>query len=396
MGRKNRLSRAEKRLQRRSSRSVTVGNLELGGQAPVRVQSMLKVKTTDIESALAELRSLERAGCELIRIAVPETAAVPALAAIKKAARIPVVADVHFDWRLALGAIKAGADKIRVNPGNIGGRDRFKEVILAARDRGVPMRIGANSGSVHADYRETGSVPEALVESLLTYVAICENAGFEDLVLSVKSSSVLETVEAYRLLAEKVDYPLHLGVTEAGTLLRGTVKSVAGLGILLAEGIGDTIRVSLTAEAVREVEVAYQLLQALELRVSGPELISCPTCGRCDVDLMALVEQVESYLNLNPHRLKVAVMGCVVNGPGEAREADLGIAAGKGTGLLFKRGQPVRKLTEGQMVTALISEIEKMAQESAPQQLSAGPGSPDDKPVVRPVPTRQISCQDKE
>lgn len=367
---------------------------------------MLKTRTTDAKRALSEIDELERNGCELVRVAVPDKVALEVLSEITKAAAIPIIADVHFDWRLALGAIEAGVAKVRVNPGNIGSRERFREVVLGAKKANVALRIGANSGSLHPRYQGTGNVAQALVTSLLDEVAYCEELGFENLVLSVKSSSVTETVAAYRLLAKEVDYPLHLGITEAGPLLKGAVKSAVGIAILLEQGIGDTIRVSLTAEPSREVEVAYQILQALGLWTGGPELISCPTCGRCEIDLIPLAEAIERYLSAQPYPMKVAVMGCVVNGPGEAREADLGIAAGKGTGLLFRRGQSVRKLTEETMVPELISEIEKL---SAAQRLAEGDvvgenrledvGQPQQhsQPVVqRQISVKRVSCPAKE
>lgn len=349
----------------RKSRKVGIGDVVIGGGMPVTVQSMTNTKTYDVKETVCQIEELEKAGCEIVRVAVPDEAAVEGLSDIKEAIHIPLVADVHFDWKLALGAIKSGADKIRINPGNIGNLERVKEIIEAAKAASIPIRIGVNSGSLHKKYRHLAekNLAEALVKSALEFVRFFEEQGFFDMVISVKSSSVCITIEAYEKLAHLIDYPLHLGVTEAGTLLSGSVKSAVGIGVLLNQGIGDTIRVSLTSNPIREVQVAYEILRALNLRNVGPEIISCPTCGRCEVDLIPFVERVEEKLLVYKMPLKVAIMGCVVNGPGEAREADIGIAMGKKAGLLFARGEPIRKVNQDEFVDALMEEIRRVVQE---------------------------------
>jgi len=319
---------------------------------------MTNTDTRDPAATLMQIGRLADAGCEIVRVAIPRSEALEGFAAITAASPLPVVADIHFDYRLAIEATRLGAAKLRINPGNIGSLDRVDAVLDAAGEAEIPVRIGVNAGSLAEEYRDRDwALPQKLVASA---VAFCEHAaarGFEDLVVSTKASSVLATVEAYRSLAREVPYPLHIGVTEAGTSLSGTVKSSVGLGILLAEGVGDTMRVSLTADPVEEVTVAWEILAALDIRRRGPELVSCPTCGRCEIDLVPIANEVERRLRLIHSPVKVAVMGCVVNGPGEARDADIGIAAGRGFGLLFRHGKPVRKVPEAEIVDALMAEV---------------------------------------
>jgi (E)-4-hydroxy-3-methylbut-2-enyl-diphosphate synthase len=329
-------------IERRETRPVVVGDVPLGGGAPVAVQSMTNTDTRDPAATLAQIDRLAQAGCELVRVAVPREEALAGFGAIVAGSALPVIADVHFDHRLAIEAIRLGAAKVRINPGNIGAWDRVLAVVDAAGEARVPIRVGVNAGSLEpaVDERADLTLAEKLVASAVGYAERIAATGFEDIVLSVKASSVPVTVDAYRRLADLVPYPLHLGVTEAGTLRTGTVKSAVGLGLLLSEGIGDTLRVSLTADPVEEVAVAWDLLASLDIRRHGPELVSCPTCGRCEVDLIGLAEEVQRRLAGVDTPVKVAVMGCVVNGPGEARDADVGVAAGKGVGLLFARGEP--------------------------------------------------------
>ena len=338
-----------------------MGNIRIGGDAPVSVQSMTNTKTTDIPATLVQVQALEAAGCQIIRLAVPSKEAVSAFAAIKKQARAPLVADIHFNYELALGAIDAGADKIRINPGNIGTRDKVEKVVKKAIAYKIPIRVGVNSGSIEKDILETeGATTTALLQSALRNINLCREFGAQDIVLSLKSSDVLTTVEAYRLAAKRTDVPLHIGVTEAGTVRSGAIKSAAGLGILLAEGIGDTLRVSLTGNPVEEVFVGYQILKSLNLSSRGINLISCPTCSRTQVDLIPIAEEVERRLADIEKPLTVAVMGCVVNGPGEAKEADIGIACGKGSGTLIKKGRVVRKVSESNIVEELVAEVREM------------------------------------
>ncbi len=347
------------RTKRRKTRRIYVGNIPIGGGAPIAVQSMTKTDTRDVSSTMAQINRLYTAGCEIIRLAIPDMEAVTAFREIKKKAPVPLIADIHFDHRLALAAMDAGADGLRINPGNIGGRKAVSSVVKAALELKIPIRIGVNSGSLQKEIlKKHGSPsPAALVESAIEHVNLLEDLDFDQIKISLKSSNVMDTIRAYELLAEKLDYPLHLGVTEAGTLISGTVKSAIGIGYLLAEGIGDTLRVSLTRDPEDEVRVAYEILRALNIRHRGPEIISCPTCGRCEIDLFCLVEKVERALSRIEASPKVAIMGCVVNGPGEAREADIGIAAGRGQGILFKRGKLVRKIPEDKMADVLIEEV---------------------------------------
>ncbi len=350
-------------ISRRKTRAVWVGNVQVGGGAPVSVQTMTNTDTRDVDATVAQIRELATVGAEIVRLAVPDREAAAALTRIREAVpSVALVADIHFDYRLALAAIEAGMDGLRLNPGNIGGRDKVTAVVQAAGERGVPIRIGVNAGSLDRRILERygGVTAEAMVASALEHVAILEDQGFEAIKVSLKASDVPLTVAAYRLLAEKVDYPFHVGITEAGTLRGGLVKSAAGIGILLAEGIGDTVRVSLTAPPRYEVWAGYEILKALGLRRRGVELISCPTCGRCEIDVIGIAAEVEERLQDVTRPLKVAVMGCVVNGPGEAREADVGIAGGKGVGLLFRKGKPVRTVPESQLVDALFEELEKL------------------------------------
>jgi (E)-4-hydroxy-3-methylbut-2-enyl-diphosphate synthase len=333
-------------LERKKTRAIKVGTVGVGGDNPVRVQSMTNVDTRDVAAASAQVAELARAGCEIVRLAVPDEQAAASLAAIREASSVPLIADIHFDHRLALMALEAGIDGLRINPGNIGGEAKVDTVVRAAAERSAPIRIGVNSGSVEKDLlaRYGGPTPQAMVESALGHVGMLERRGFYDIKISLKSSSVLHTIEAYRLLSDRVDYPLHIGITEAGPLLPGAVKSAVGLGVLLFQGIGDTLRVSLTHDPVAEIGVAYEILRSLGLRQRGPEVISCPTCGRTEIGLIALAEEVQKRLRDVPEVFKVAVMGCVVNGPGEAREADIGIAGGRGSGIVFRKGEVVRKI----------------------------------------------------
>ena len=352
---------------RRKTRTVSVGGVKIGSGHPVVVQSMICTDTHDVHRSLKQIRELKQAGCELIRVALPDQGAVPALREIIRKSSLPVIADIHFDYRLALEGMKAGVAGIRINPGNIGGPVKIARVIEMARGMGVCIRIGVNAGSLEKDLllmsRNKGQA-EAMVASALRHIAFFEKMNFNNLKISLKSSEVLQTIRAYQLLAQKVEYPFHLGITEAGTLLSGTVKSALGIGLLLFQGIGDTFRVSLTAHPREEIRVAYEILRALGLRRRGIEIISCPTCGRCQIDLFPLVKKVEKAVQKYTRPLKVAIMGCVVNGPGEAKEADIGIAGGKGSGLLFANGKMIRKVPEGDLVETLLEEIEKMIQEN--------------------------------
>lgn len=347
----------------RRSRQISIGDVKIGGGAPVSVQSMTITDTRDVSSTVSQIRKLEEAGCDIVRVAVPDMDAAEALGAIRKATGIPLVSDIHFDYRLALESVEQGVDGMRINPGNIGARYRIKAVVDACRERSVPVRIGVNSGSLEKDILKKHGSPtaEALVESAMRHVRILEDLDFRDIKISVKSTDVRKMLSAYRMLAEKTDYPLHLGVTEAGTPGMGTVKSAIGIGALLAEGIGDTIRVSLTGDPVEEVVVGTNILRSLGMRNGGIELISCPGCGRLEIDLEKLVSEVElgvSGFDL-PRPVKVAILGCVVNGPGEAAEADIGIAGGRGKGMLYRDGKLVRSFREADLVGELVKEIER-------------------------------------
>lgn len=346
---------------RKKTRVIYVGEVPIGGGNPIVVQSMTKTDTADVQSTIKQIKSLKEAGCEVIRLAVPDIDAAKALGKIKKSINIPMIADIHFDWRLALEAIAQGIDGLRINPGNIGAKWKVKEVVTAASERGIPIRIGVNAGSLGKDLLEKYGhpKPEALVESAERHIQILEELHFTNIKVSLKASNVLDTVRAYRIFSEKYDYPLHLGVSEAGPPSTGIIKSSVGLGILLSEGIGDTIRVSLTAEPEEEVRVAYGILRSLELRKKGIDIISCPTCGRCKINLRGLVTEVESRIKNIPVKtpITIAVMGCVVNGPGEARGADFGIAGGKGRGILFKRGKIAKRVKEEDLLDELLKEI---------------------------------------
>ncbi len=355
----------EQMKERKITKQIMIGGIPIGGGAPIVIQSMNNTKTADVEATVAQLTALHAAGCQIGRLAIPDQEAAAALKQILPQSPMPIVADIHFDYRLALASLENGIDALRINPGNIGSEDRVKAVIDAARERNVPIRIGINGGSLEKDLLEKyGCTPEAIVESALREVSVFEKYGFDQVKISVKSSSVEKTVAAYKLLSEKVDFPLHVGVTEAGTVLKGSIKSALGIGLILAEGIGDTIRVSLTGDPVNEVIVAKEILKNLNLREEGIEIISCPTCGRTKVDLETMVHGVEDALkNFQPRRpLTVAVMGCEVNGPGEAKEADYGIANGKGQGLLFKEGVVIGKYKESEIVGKLVDEIRRNEQ----------------------------------
>lgn len=349
-------------MERKITKQVKIGDVLIGGGAPISVQSMLNKPAEDIEGSVKQALELQKAGCNIIRAAVPNKEAVKLIEALKENLSVPVVADIHFDYRLALECAAAGVDKIRINPGNIGSDDRVKAVADACRQKNIPIRIGVNSGSVEKEIlAKYGSpVPEALVESALYHASLLEKFDFDDIVISIKSSNVENTVKAYSLASEKCNYPLHVGVTEAGTSRMGIVKSSIGIGSLLLKGIGDTIRVSLTDSPVKEVAAGYDILKAVGLKKDAVQIVSCPTCGRTKIDLISLANEVESALASCTKPIKVAVMGCVVNGPGEAREADLGVTGGKGEGLIFKKGQIIRKVPEAELLDALMEEIDKL------------------------------------
>ena len=349
-------------IKRKQTRQISIGNVKIGGGAPISVQSMTNTKTTDTAATVAQIKALEKAGCDIVRLAVPDMAAAENIANIKKQVNVPLVADIHFDYRLALKAIEQGIDALRINPGNIGDEDRVKAVVEAAKTKHIPIRIGVNAGSLDkkllAKYGKVTA--QALVESAMEHVRILEKLDFHDIKISLKAHDVPLTLDAYRLMSETVDYPLHLGITEAGTVNTGIIKSAVGIGALLAEGIGDTFRISLTGDPVNEVKVANEILKALGLKEYGPTLISCPTCGRCNIDLPSITAQVEKRLENVQKPVKVAVMGCVVNGPGEARDADIGIAGGKGEGLVFRKGEIIGKVPEDKLIDALFAELDKI------------------------------------
>lgn len=344
------------------TKQVKVGNVLVGGGAPVSIQSMLNIPASDIENSVKQAVRLEEAGCEIIRIAIPNMEAVRLIPALKENVKMPVVADIHFDYKLAIESVAAGVDKIRINPGNIGGTDRVKAVVDACKPKEIPIRIGVNSGSVEKEILAKYGSPtaEALCESALYHASLLERLDYTNIVLSMKSSNVKTMVDAYKLAAQKCNYPLHLGVTEAGTERMGIIKSAAGLGALLLQGIGDTIRVSLTADPVKEIYAAKDILKALDIRRDGVQFVSCPTCGRTKIDLISIATEVENRLRDCNKNIKVAVMGCAVNGPGEAKEADIGIAGGNGVGLIFKKGEIIRKVPEDKLIEELIKEVEKL------------------------------------
>lgn len=350
-------------MNREHTRVIRIGDRIIGGGNPVLIQSMCNTKTQDIEATVVQISALTKAGCDIIRVAVPDMEAAKALKEIKKQITIPLVADIHFDYRIAIASIESGADKIRINPGNIGSADRVRAVVEKAKEYAVPIRVGVNSGSLEKNLIEKygGVTAEGIVESAINKVRMIEEMDYGNLVISIKSSDVLMCIKAHELIAEQTDYPLHVGITEAGTLISGTIKSSVGLGIILHKGIGDTIRVSLTGDPLEEVKAAKTILRTLGLRRGGVEVISCPTCGRTRIDLISLANQVEDMVSAYDHLdIKVAVMGCVVNGPGEAREADIGIAGGIGEGLLIKKGEVIRKVPEEELLSALQEELMKM------------------------------------
>lgn len=354
-------------MQRKRTRPIHIDNITVGGNAPISVQSMTNTRTEIVTETVAQIKRLLDAGCDIVRIAVPDMKAAQAIDAIKSAIEVPLVADIHFDYRLALAAIERGVNALRLNPGNIGDADQVAAVVKAAKKRQIPIRIGVNAGSLSKELlvKHGGSpTAEAMVESALSHINILEKHDFNDIKISLKAHDVPLTVRAYQLMSEAVEYPLHLGITEAGTVRSGVIKSAVGIGALLAQGIGDTIRVSLTGDPVEEVRVANEILKSLGLRQYGPTLVSCPTCGRCQINLVEIAETVEDKLKSCSKPITVAVMGCVVNGPGEAKEADVGIAGGKGEGLLFRKGQIIRKVPEGELIGALFAEIDKLNKEA--------------------------------
>lgn len=349
-------------MKRRATRQVKAGSIIIGGSAPISVQSMTNTDTRDVSSTIIQINALESAGCEIIRVAVPDIESASVLGEIKAGISIPLVADIHFDYRLALRAIEEGVDKLRINPGNIGDINHIKAVVESAKKKEIPIRIGVNSGSLEKDLlaKYGHPTPEAMVESAMRHVAILEGLEFYDIVISLKASDPLKMIEAYRLMAERADYPLHLGVTEAGTLFSGAIRSAIGIGILLSEGIGDTIRVSLTDDPIQEIRAGYEILKSLELREHGATVISCPTCARTKIDIVKIAREVEERIVDIKKPIKIAVMGCIVNGPGEAKEADIGIAGGKGKGILFKKGERICSIPEDRLVDELVNEINNM------------------------------------
>ncbi|MBU1163242.1 MAG: flavodoxin-dependent (E)-4-hydroxy-3-methylbut-2-enyl-diphosphate synthase [Proteobacteria bacterium] len=348
-------------INRKKTRQIKVGKVKIGGMAPIAVQSMTNTFTQDIVSTVAQIGRLEKAGCEIVRVAVPDKEAADAISSIKEKISIPIIADIHFDYRLAIASARAGADGLRINPGNIGSAKKVRAVVECVKEVNIPIRIGVNSGSLEKEIlkKYNGASAEAMVESAVRHIELLKSLDFHQIKVSIKASDVHRTLEAYRLLSSKTDLPLHVGVTEAGALFPGIVKSSIGIGMLLAEGIGDTIRVSLTRDPVEEVRVGFEILKALNIRRRGPEIISCPTCGRCKIDLFDIVEQVDKALLTSTLDIKIAIMGCMVNGPGEAKEADIGIAGGDGKGILFKRGKVIKKFPQEKLVEVLLKEIRK-------------------------------------
>ena len=361
---------------RRSTRQIHLGTVAIGGGSPISVQSMTNTDTKDVSQTVAQIHRLEAAGCEIVRVAVLDIEAAQAIKAIQDKITIPLIADIHFDYRLAVAALEYGADGIRINPGNLGGEEKIARVVDAAKLHKVPIRVGVNSGSIEKDLLKTYGYPtadntSALIESAMRNVRLLEKHGFDEIKISVKSADVQTTIHGYQKLSATTDYPLHLGVTEAGGLIAGTVKSSVALGILLNQGIGDTFRISLTRDPVEEVRVGFELLRALKIRERGPELISCPTCGRTKIDLFGLAEEVERYVQTMESPLKVAVMGCVVNGPGEARQADIGVAGGNGVGIIFKKGEIWKKVKEEELMNVFMDELKKMEEEGRNRRKSA-------------------------
>ena len=351
--------------ERRKTRQIRVGNVKVGSKAQVSVQSMTNTYTQDADATVAQILSLEKAGCEIVRVAVPDMEAALAIRQIKDRIHIPLISDIHFDYRLALASAEAGADCLRINPGNIGDTKKIQAVVDSARTHGIPIRVGVNAGSLEKEIeKKLGTTARAMVESALSNIQILEKLGFYDIKVSLKASDVTRTVEAYRMLASKTDVPFHVGVTEAGGLIAGITKSAIGIGMLLSEGLGDTLRVSLTRDPVEEIRTGFEILRALGIRSRGPELISCPTCGRCKINLFKIAEQAEKALLGRSSKIKVAIMGCVVNGPGEAKEADIGIAGGDGIGILFKKGKVFKKVDQDQLLDQLLYEIDNMTNNS--------------------------------
>ena len=348
-------------IKRKTTRQIRVGNVQIGGNAPIAVQSMTNTHTQDITATIDQIRRLEAAGCEIIRVAVPDEEAASAIAQIKKEISIPLIADIHFDYKLAILSAESGADALRINPGNIGSHRRIKAVVDCAKTNDIPIRIGVNAGSLEKELikKHGGVTVDALVESALKQIDLMASFDFSNIKLAIKSSNVPQSIDAYRQLSAKSDFPLHVGITEAGGLFSGIVKSSIGIGMLLAEGIGDTLRVSLTRDPVEEVRVGFEILKSLGIRQRGPEIISCPTCGRCNIDLFPIAEEVEKALMTTTSPIKVAIMGCVVNGPGEAKEADVGIAGGDGFGILFKKGKVIRKIPQAQLVEELLKAVDE-------------------------------------
>ncbi|MFH1710482.1 MAG: flavodoxin-dependent (E)-4-hydroxy-3-methylbut-2-enyl-diphosphate synthase [bacterium] len=346
----------------KNTKVISIGKVRIGGNNPVAVQSMTKTHTRDVKATISQIKRLEAAGCDIVRCAVPEEKDALAIKQIKKHIKIPLVADIHFNYRLALMAVEAGADKVRINPGNIGGEEKLKVVVAACRERGIPIRIGVNSGSLEKDILKKHRHPtaEALVASALRNIRIFEKMNFRDIVVSIKSTSVPATIDAYRMLSKKVNYPLHIGITEAGVSTSGIIRSSVGIGALLAEGIGDTVRVSLTGDPVMEVIVAKEILKSLELIKGGVTVISCPTCGRCEIDVEKIAKAVEEKTKGVKKSVKIAIMGCAVNGPGEAADADVGLAGGKGSGLIFRSGKIIKKVPESRMLRELMNEVKKI------------------------------------
>ena len=354
---------------RRQTRKINVGSVSVGGDAPIAVQSMTNTDTSDVDATVAQIKRLEDAGCDIVRVAVLDQEAAGAITAIQNKINIPLIADIHFDYRLAITSMENGADCIRINPGNLGGEEKTKQVVDAAKAHNVSIRVGVNSGSIEKDLLKEHGYPTAtnttaLIESALRNVRLVEKYGLTDIKISIKSSDVLTTVSSYQQISKATDYPLHLGVTEAGGLIAGTVKSSVALGILLSQGIGDTLRISLTRDPVEEIRVGFELLRSLKIRERGPELISCPTCGRTKIDLFGLAEEVERFVQTMESPLKVAVMGCVVNGPGEAKQADIGVAGGNGVGIIFKKGKIWKKVDEKQLMNVFLAELKKMELET--------------------------------
>lgn len=353
-------------MQRRKTRPIQIGEITVGGNAPISVQSMTNTRTDNVQATVEQIKQLLTAGCDIVRVAVPDINAAEAISSIKSLVDVPLIADIHFDYRLALTAMERGVNGLRLNPGNMGDHEHVTAVVKEAKKRQIPIRIGVNAGSISKELlaKHGGHpTPEAMVESALSHIRILEKLNFNDIKISLKAHDVPLTIRAYQLMSETVDYPLHLGITEAGTIRSGVIKSAVGIGALLAQGIGDTLRVSLTGDPVEEVRVANEILKSLGLRQYGPTLVSCPTCGRCQINLVDIAEMVDDKLKSFKNPITIAVMGCVVNGPGEAKEADVGIAGGKGEGLLFRKGEIIRKVPESELVTALFAEIDKLDKE---------------------------------